>query len=106
MSSDALPHCRHTPGRSVLAPATHAGCSLVARRAQRDGDVFFPPLLLAIATEPYPHRALALPTLLQALAPESADRLLTLLLTLPHGVLKYSHTVPGAESARRSFAMP
>ena len=31
----------------------------------------------------------------QALTPDSADQLLTLLLTLPHGVVKYSHTVPG-----------
>ena len=31
----------------------------------------------------------------QALTPNSADQLLTLLLTLPHGVVKYSHTVPG-----------
>ena len=31
----------------------------------------------------------------QALTPDSADQLLTLLLTLPHGVIKYSHTVPG-----------
>ena len=31
----------------------------------------------------------------QTLTPDSADQLLTLLLTLPHGVVKYSHTVPG-----------
>ena len=31
----------------------------------------------------------------QVLTPDSADQLLTLLLTLPHGVVKYSHTVPG-----------
>ncbi len=31
----------------------------------------------------------------QALSPDSAQRLLALLLMLPHGVLKYSHTVPG-----------
>ena len=31
----------------------------------------------------------------QVLSPDSADRLLTLLLTLPHGVQKFSHTVPG-----------
>lgn len=31
----------------------------------------------------------------QALSIESAAELLTLLLTLPHGVIKYSHTVPG-----------
>ena len=29
------------------------------------------------------------------LSPDSTDRLLTLLLTLPHGVQKFSHTVPG-----------
>lgn len=32
----------------------------------------------------------------QALTPDSANQLLTLLLTLPHGVVKYSHTVPGS----------
>lgn len=31
----------------------------------------------------------------QALTADSASKLLTLLLTLPHGVIKYSHTVPG-----------
>ena len=31
----------------------------------------------------------------QALSQDSAAKLLTLLLTLPHGVLKHSHTVPG-----------
>ena len=31
----------------------------------------------------------------QALSEDSAAKLLTLLLTLPHGVLKHSHTVPG-----------
>ena len=31
----------------------------------------------------------------QVLSPDSADHLLTLLLTLPHGVQKFSHTVPG-----------
>ena len=31
----------------------------------------------------------------EALSSDSAQRLLTLLLMLPHGVLKYSHTVPG-----------
>lgn len=58
-------------------------------------ELCVPPVLLATATEAHPRSALALPPLLQALTPESADRMLTLLLTLPHGVLKYSHTVPG-----------
>jgi dipeptidase D len=31
----------------------------------------------------------------QALTADSASKLLTLLLTLPHGVIKFSHTVPG-----------
>lgn len=31
----------------------------------------------------------------QCLAPAAAGRLLDLLLTLPHGVMKYSHAVPG-----------
>jgi hypothetical protein len=31
----------------------------------------------------------------QVLSSDSATKLLTLLLTLPHGVIKYSHTVPG-----------
>ncbi len=31
----------------------------------------------------------------QCLAPAAAGRLLDLLLTLPHGVVKYSHAVPG-----------
>lgn len=31
----------------------------------------------------------------QCLAPAAAGRLLDMLLTLPHGVLKYSHAVPG-----------
>ena len=31
----------------------------------------------------------------QVLSTDSAERLLTLLLTLPHGVQKFSHTVPG-----------
>lgn len=34
-----------------------------------------------------------------ALAPEGAERLLTLLLTLPHGVLKNSHAMAGARQA-------
>ena len=38
----------------------------------------------------------------QALTPDSADQLLTLLLTLPHGVVKYSHTVPGDILGHRS----
>ena len=32
----------------------------------------------------------------QALEPAAAGKVLALLLTLPHGVLKYSHSVPGA----------
>lgn len=36
----------------------------------------------------------------QALTPEGAERLITLLLTLPHGVLKNSHAVEGAASNR------
>lgn len=31
----------------------------------------------------------------QVLSSDSTERLLTLLLTLPHGVQKFSHTVPG-----------
>ncbi len=31
----------------------------------------------------------------QVLSSDSASKLLTLLLTLPHGVIKYSHSVPG-----------
>ncbi len=35
----------------------------------------------------------------QVLSYDSAAKLLTLLLTLPHGVIKYSHTVPGTRSS-------
>ena len=34
----------------------------------------------------------------QVLSSDSASKLLTLLLTLPHGVIKYSHTVPGTKA--------
>jgi dipeptidase D len=34
----------------------------------------------------------------QALVPEGADRLLAMLLTLPHGVLKHSHAVEGGRT--------
>ena len=37
----------------------------------------------------------------EALEPADAGKVLALLLTLPHGVLKYSHTVPGARTAAR-----
>jgi dipeptidase D len=35
----------------------------------------------------------------QALTADSAAKLLALLLVLPHGVIKYSHAVPGASPA-------
>ena len=38
----------------------------------------------------------------QVLSADSAERLLTLLLTLPHGVQKFSHTVPGLLSHDQS----
>ena len=41
----------------------------------------------------------------QALEPADAGKVLALLLTLPHGVLKYSHTVPGAHWARQGYLM-
>ncbi|GAB4815754.1 hypothetical protein N2152v2_002800 [Parachlorella kessleri] len=40
----------------------------------------------------------------EALSPEGADRLLTLLLTLPHGVLKNSHAVPGLVETSTNLA--
>ncbi|CAK0786449.1 hypothetical protein CVIRNUC_009662 [Coccomyxa viridis] len=40
----------------------------------------------------------------QTLTPDSADQLLTLLLTLPHGVVKYSHTVPGLVETSSNLA--
>ena len=42
----------------------------------------------------------------QVLSTDSASRLLTLLLTLPHGVQKFSHTVPGAPSPYSCTAPP
>ena len=42
----------------------------------------------------------------QALEPADAGKVLALLLTLPHGVLKYSHTVPGAHSNSQHMANP
>ncbi|EIE18888.1 aminoacyl-histidine dipeptidase [Coccomyxa subellipsoidea C-169] len=40
----------------------------------------------------------------QVLSSDSASKLLTLLLTLPHGVIKYSHTVPGLVETSTNLA--
>ena len=46
----------------------------------------------------YPHRSSTV------MALESQTKLLTLLSTLPHGVVKWSHAVPGTHSSRISLS--
>ena len=83
-----LPKCLHAqvPAEAASKATTAAGAVAAALQAE------YGALERQLAVKLVP-AAGAAPD--QALSEDSAARLLALLLTLPHGVLKYSHSVPG-----------